>query len=245
QAPLLQVLRQIGSAFPEVAKPRSYVYGYYFNQVNVYHEHMMSFMKAEHVPRANAMNVDASTTPILEQADNVGAYLGRQFLEWHGRQCPPDRLWYSEGTSTCKYALPANRGSLLDYAVILSRCTPVYISHCWVDGNIPQGHDDQYREFAAAYRTIPLGKYKTVFAQEYPGVTVRSATVGRKTYFYAVNTDAKPRSVTVKAKKEIRERTIGHPAPIRKDGGWRIGLEPYAVRVFELPKGRLSEITAE
>ncbi|MDD5707614.1 MAG: hypothetical protein PHR35_16965 [Kiritimatiellae bacterium] len=109
-----------------------------------------------------------------------------------------------------------NRGSMLDFAVILSRCTSVYICHCWVDGNVPQEHDEQLREFTSAYRSIPLGKYKTGFAGDYPGITVRGSVQKGNTYFYAVNTPAEPRTVRVVVEGKLKERTAGYPALVRE-----------------------------
>ncbi|MDD5705277.1 MAG: hypothetical protein PHR35_05090 [Kiritimatiellae bacterium] len=244
KAPLMDVFSKLGTALPEVSKPRSYIYGYFFNEMNGFYQGQMSGLKLRDLPRLQAMNLDASTTPILEEADKLGAYLGRQFFEWHSKECPPEQPWYGSGSASCKYPLAGNRGSMLDYAVILSRCTPLYITHCFVDGIIPQGYDEQFREFGSAFRTIPKASYRTVFRQEYPGITVRSARVGRNTCFYVVNTAPAPGTIDMETTKEMTERTIGHSEPVKVDGRWRIELEPYAIRVFE-SKGTLSEITVK
>ncbi|MCC6579120.1 MAG: hypothetical protein IT440_01670, partial [Phycisphaeraceae bacterium] len=87
--------------------------------------------------------------------------------------------------------------------------------------------------------------YKTVYSEGYPGVTVRSATVDGKTYFYTVNTDAKPRAASVKVEGKLTERTTGYASPAQSNGQWTITLEPYALRVFELDGGKLADISTE
>ncbi|MDD5707356.1 MAG: LamG domain-containing protein [Kiritimatiellae bacterium] len=240
----LDLLRKMGSHLT-VTNAYDYVPGYFFGEMNGGSALYNGTLKSNRVARFNAMNVDRSTDGILDGQDRVGAYLGRTFYEAWSRPYPPERPWYTSKVHSCRYPLAGNRGSMLDFAVILSRCTPVYICHCWVDGNVPQGHDEQFREFTSAYRSIPLGKYRTVFAERYPGITVRSAGVSGKTHFYAVNTDSKTRMVKVKTTKGIKERTVGYPKPVQTGGGWQIDLEPYAVRVFELTGGKLGEITAK
>ncbi|MDD5707211.1 MAG: LamG domain-containing protein [Kiritimatiellae bacterium] len=178
---MLDILRKMGSHLA-VTNGGDYVPGYYFGEANGGTMRINGIrLKADQFARFNAMNTDKSTDFILEGNDRVGAYLGRNFYEFFSRPYPPERPWYTSKVWSCRYALTGNRGSMRDFAVILSRCTPLYISHVWVDGCVPQGYDEQYRESAAAYRTLPLGKYRTVFSEGRPGVTVRSATVGRKT----------------------------------------------------------------
>ncbi|MDD5705342.1 MAG: hypothetical protein PHR35_05415, partial [Kiritimatiellae bacterium] len=239
-------LRRMGSAIAAPQRPKDCVLSCYFNPMNGNDEAIFwSYVAESNMPRYNAMNLDKSTTPVLEENDSVGAYLGRAFFEMLSRPTPPERPWYTSRAHTCRYPLPGNRGSMLDYAVILSRCTPLYLDHCWTDGGIPLGHDDDYREFASAYRAIPSGKYRTVFHEEYPGITVRSATVARKTSFYAVNTDSKPRTVAVQAAGRLAERTAGYPALSVTGGMCRVELPPYALRVFEIAKGKLAGVRVE
>ncbi|MDD5705866.1 MAG: hypothetical protein PHR35_08065 [Kiritimatiellae bacterium] len=241
---VMELLRDEGSVVAAAQRPSSGVFSYYFNPMHGSDEMIFwSHLRAEQMPRYNAMNFDPSSRAILEENDRVGAYMGRAFFEMHNRLPPPDRPWYTTKVHTCRYPLPGNRGSMLDYAVILSRSTPLFICHCWCDGVVPLGHDDDYREFTSAYRAIPLGNYRTVFHEEYPGITVRGASVSGKTFFYAVNTDCKTRAVAIKTSGKLTERTAGYPALAVADGACRIELPSYGVRVFELAGGTLDAVS--
>ncbi|MDD5706699.1 MAG: LamG domain-containing protein, partial [Kiritimatiellae bacterium] len=231
-----------GSAVMAPRKSGKAVLGCYFNPMNGDADGFWLRVKTDQIPRYNSMNLDPSMDEFLGANNRIGAYLGRAFFESPSRPYAPDRPWYHSRLWSCRYPLAGNRGSQLDYAVILSRCTPLYLCHVWVDGCLPAGYEADFREFTSAYRAIPLGQYKTVFTEGYPGITVRSATVGDKTCFYAVNTDAKPRTAEVKIKGKLKERTVGYPALARADGRWPIALEPYALRVFEVAKGKVLQV---
>ncbi|MDD5708311.1 MAG: hypothetical protein PHR35_20525, partial [Kiritimatiellae bacterium] len=239
----LAILRQMSAAVAAPRQAESCVNGYCFMPMNGDCHGFWGRIKPGQLPRWNAINTDPSTDMLLENNDRVGGYLGRAFFELWSRPYPPERPWYTTKVHSCRYVLAGNRGTLLDYAVMLSRCTPLFVCHEWVDGSIPQGHDEQFREFGSAYRAIPLGNYRTVFREEYPGVTVRSASEGDtgKTYFYAVNTDSRPRSVEIKTSGKLAERTSGYSTPARKRGRWPIVLAPYALRVFEIAGGKVEE----
>ncbi|MDD5707045.1 MAG: hypothetical protein PHR35_14065, partial [Kiritimatiellae bacterium] len=232
------MLRMMGSHLTAPRQP-DYVPGYFFNEMNGGSVGHWGMVKKENLARFNALNTDPSTDGILDGNERVGACLGRSFFEYYSRPYPPARPWYTSKVHSCRYPVAGNRGGMLDFAVVLSRCAPLYICDYWVDGCIPQGHDEQFREFTAAYRTIPLGKYKTFFSEGYPGVTVRSATSQGKTYLYAVNTAAERRSVALEIRGELKERTAGYPALAGEGKAWPISLEPYAVRVFEVVGGEL------
>ncbi|MDD5707618.1 MAG: hypothetical protein PHR35_16985, partial [Kiritimatiellae bacterium] len=242
----LDVLAESGAGVAAPEQSGDCVIGYSFNEMFGHRLGASCKFSPDDLARFNGINLDKSVIPLLDRTEDMGVYMERQFTEGDAKMFPPERPWYGTAGWYCRYPLAGNRGSMLDYAVILSRCTPLYISHYWVDGGVPQGHDEQFREFGAAYRTIPLGKYSTVFSEGYPGITVRNTrdTKSGKTYFYAVNTDSKPRTAQVTVEGKLKERTVGYPALVRGGKAWPIALEPYAVRVFEIAGGRLVEIRA-
>ncbi|MDD5707210.1 MAG: hypothetical protein PHR35_14900, partial [Kiritimatiellae bacterium] len=245
-ASYLDVLKESGAGVAAPQQSGACVIGYSFNEMFGHRLGASCKFSPDDLVRFNGINFDESVAPLLDRSENMGVYMERQFEENPAKMFPPERPWYGTAGGHCRYLLAGNRGSMVDYAVILSRCTPLYISHYWVDGGVPQGHDEQFREFGAAYRTIPLGKYDTVFSEGYPGITVRNTRDAKtgKTYFYAVNTDSKPRTVNVTVEGELKERTAGYPALAREGKEWPIALEPYALRVFEIAGGRLVEIRA-
>ncbi|MDD5707212.1 MAG: hypothetical protein PHR35_14910 [Kiritimatiellae bacterium] len=49
----------------------------------------------------------------------------------------------------------------------------------------------------------------------------------------------------VVAKGKPKERTAGYPALVREGKAWPIALEPYALRVFEIPGGGILKAEAD
>ncbi|MDD5704920.1 MAG: LamG domain-containing protein [Kiritimatiellae bacterium] len=238
----LDVLEESGAGVAAHEQSGACVIGYSFNEMFGHRLGATCKYSPDDLVRFNGINLDDSVVPLLDRTENMGVYMERQFTEHEAKMFPSERPWYATAAGHCRYPLAGNRGSMLDYAVIMSRCTPLYISHYWVDGGVPQGHDEQFREFAAAYRTIPLGKYRTVFTEGYPGVTVRSAVADGTTYFYVVNTDSKPRTASIASGGELREHTLARDRLTQADGRWSVRLEPYAIRVFASDKGTIGDV---
>lgn len=241
--PLQVKLKKIGTDLDLYAQPQPFVYGFFFNELNGYHESHMSGMPREYRESLRQQNLDPSTTAFLGNTENLGAYLGRQFMESEGKPIDPARPWYYDhSVSSCKYPLPAGRGALEDFALILSRSTPLYLVNFWVDGNLPQGHDEQIREFGLAYRSIPLGKYRAVFGSGCAGLTVRVREGQEPVAFYVVNTADQPRTLVLHAAGALKELTVSRQRVAQEGDRYEVVLPPYAVKVFELTGGQLGQM---
>ncbi len=166
---------------------------------------------------------------------NGGVFLHRQFEE---KQVftPPDRDWvFPRRTQLayCNYPQPAGRQNLRQFAHILSRSTPKLICWMWCDDGIPLGHEESMREFAAAYRQIPAGEYKTIY-KENGCVVRRQKQAGRMAAFYAVNTGNEPVRIAAPGPAEARyqDAVTGAALNFSAKGKAMVKLAPYAVKVF-------------
>ncbi|MBN1557466.1 MAG: LamG domain-containing protein [Lentisphaerae bacterium] len=241
---ITQKVRNIGTDLALMSAEDSFAFGYYFNELNGYHESHQNGLPAPYRDALRDMNEDPTALPYIEENPNMGAYLGRQFLESRGLPCATNRPWYIDvqwGIS--KYPVPRGRGVLEDFALILSRCSPAYLVHCWVDVNLPAGQDAAYAEFASAYRTIPAGTYATFFRPPAAGAVVRERVPdepGTGTVFYAVNTAQASRTLFIESAGVLEELTESASSPVPVPGeGYEIPLLPFALKVFTLEGGTL------
>jgi hypothetical protein len=162
---------------------------------------------------------------------NCGVFLHRQFEE-KAVYMPPDRDWLFPARTrmaTCNYPQPHGRHNLKQFAHILSRSTPRLICWMWCDSGIPVGHEASMREFAYAYRRLPLGAYRTVWHDG--NVTARTHDEGLA--FYVVNTGheettAKPTDLPPGT---YRGAASGKTVAVTDDAA-EVRLRPYELCVF-------------
>ena len=215
-----------------------FYYGYYFNEMDTCHEYDMCWLPRPQRQNLRSMNLDASTAPWIEENPQVGAWVGRQFLESIPQSDPKRPWYYKDSFSCCRYPLPSGRAELEDFALILSRCTPKFICHSWCDGIEPEGSSEEIREFASAYRLIPLGTYQTVFKESQRGICVRRLVQsGEDTVFYVVNTADGKRTLCIEATGALRELTNSSAKSVKSANGYEVPLDAYALKVFKITQG--------
>lgn len=174
-----------------------------------------------------------------------GRFLHRQFFE-NRVILPRDRRWvFKHGQSSSEpsklvhnsYPQPGGRHNLRDFALIMARGTPSFICWMWCDGGMPMGHEESFREFAYAYRQLPLGHYRLL--QNENTVFIRALTDAPEgqACFYAVNTG--PENIKLELKNlpgGMRFRDVAASETLSVSAGRSIELEPYQLRVFvEVP----------
>jgi len=243
--PLAVKMKKIGTDLKLMTSDPRFAYGYYFNEIGGHHESQMNTFPKQHRGGLRQINLDPSTTPFLDRPDGLGAWLGRQFFE--GAASPdPKRPWYYTSIDGLRYPLSADRNSLEDLAVILWRSTPEFLCYWWCDGLLPEGHTDDVREFALAYRAIPLGKFTTVFRSDGPGICVRRLEgEGKPAVFYAVNIAPEPRRALVQTRGTLVEKSAGIAGPVKSASGWEIPLRKFELRVFAIEGGNLEAAREE
>jgi len=167
-----------------------------------------------------------------------GRYLHRQFFEtfirsdparpWlfeHGAHMPGRKGWLAHNT----YPLPNGRNWFADFAVLLAHAAPNFISWMWCDGSYPSGHFDEMREFAAGYRQLPLGLYKTVGKDG--SVFFRASDKA----FYVVEIEGRGQDCDLPPSLgagSYRDVVTGEPLGGSTAAPARLSVRPYEFRVF-------------
>jgi hypothetical protein len=167
-----------------------FVYSAYMPEANgcTYWEH--SNASWDIVRRIRSFITDDRLARALDSEGRTARFLHRQFYE-QSIFLPkdPKRKWmFSPGVDSLgciSYPQQAGRGYLADFAYMLARGTPNYVSYCWCDSTIPLGHEPMHREIAAVYRSLPAGHYRE--ADRKSGVFARVLD-GANPAFYVVNT---------------------------------------------------------
>ena len=142
----------------------------------------------------SGISTPTSNGGALDTGGRTARFLHRQFYEqsiYLPRTRRPKWMWAADVASLACISYPqqAGRGYLADFATMLARGTPNYISYCWCDSMIPLGHEPMHREMAAVYRNLPAGHYRETDRNS--GVFARVLD-GAKPAFYVVNTTGGP-----------------------------------------------------
>ena len=188
--------------------------------------------------RIRSFITDDRLAQALDSEGRTARFLHRQFYE-QSIFLPkdPKRKWMwapdVDSLGCISYPQQAGRGYLADFAYMLARGTPNYVSYCWCDSTIPLGHEPMHREIAAVFRSLPAGHYRE--ADRNAGVFVRVLD-GANPAFYVVNTTGGV------AELELRtgcSGTFTDPLAgqtVNVTGGRRaFRLQPYECKLF-LPK---------
>jgi hypothetical protein len=131
------------------------------------------------------------------------------------------------------YPQEGGRAYLADFALMMARGTPNYISYMWSDNTIPMGHEPEHQEFARAFRSLPAGHYREADRQQ--GVFCRVLD-GKPAAFYVVNTTGQP--ITV----ELETGVKGTFTAVNTGKAFKVvdktasfDLQPYELQVY-VPK---------
>jgi hypothetical protein len=236
----LDAVRRIGFGPVYCKGVPGFVYSAYMPEANgcTYWEH--SNASWDIVRRIRSFITDDRLARALDSEGRTAHFLHRQFYE-QSIFLPKDskRKWiWAAGVDSLgciSYPQQAGRDYLADFAYMLARGTPNYVSYCWCDSTIPLGHEPLHREIAAVYRRLPAGRYRE--ADRKDGVFARVLD-GANPAFYVVNTTGGVAEV------ELRTGCFGtFTDPV---GGQTVNitggrqpfrLQPYECKLF-LPKRR-------
>ena len=231
----LEAIRRIGFGPTYFKGVPGLVYFAYMPEFNgcTYWEH--SIASWDVVKRIQQFTTDEQLAKALGNDGKTTRFLHRQFYEQSIR-LPKDakRRWMwapdVECMGVCSYPQQGGRGYLADFAYMLARGTPNYISYSWCDSTIPLGHEPMHREIAAVYRNLPKGQYRE--ADRKDGVFARVLEDGPPA-FYIVNTMGAP------VELELRTGCSGtFTDPVARqtttisNGKQSFRLQPYECKVF-------------
>ncbi len=120
----------------------------------------------------------------------------------------------------------------------LLQMTPRTIAYIWTDGQLYTSHQDQRRPFAAAFRSIPDGVYRTLRGNGLDrNITVREQVRAGRRCLYVVNPAWWTARAAIKfepAATGILDRVSGVLLPVAA-GRLELALEAYGIRVLECP----------
>jgi len=115
---------------------------------------------------------------------------------------------------------------------MMARGTPEIILWMWCDGSAPMGNEEPMREFAAFYRSLPIGKYETV--SEKGGVFVRKFADDKRRIYYVVNTTLKPAAARFAAPGAKAVDLVTGNTVDAKDEELHIPLQATGMRAFRV-----------
>ena len=130
------------------------------------------------------------------------------------------------------YPQPSGRNQLEDFALMLAQGTPELMAWMWCDGSVPMGNEEPMREFAAFYRSLPMGRYETTSQAD--GVFVRRLKGKRQgaTVFYVVNTNRKPATAQVRLPGAKATDLVSGQTIAVQGGRFTIPLKQAEMRAF-------------
>ena len=237
----LDAVRRIGFGPAHFKGVPGFVYSAYLPEANgcTYWEH--SFSSWDIIRRIQRFLTDDELARALDSDGKTARFLHRQFYEQHIR-LPQDAsrkwMWAPDVDSLVCISYPqqGGRGYLADFAHMLARGTPNYISYMWCDGTIPLGHEPRHREIAAVYRNLPAGRYRE--ADRKDGVFARVLD-GNKPAFYVVNTTGAATEVELRTGRSgtFIDPVAGETISVT-DGKQVFHLQPYECRLFLLKEDR-------
>jgi len=184
---------------------------------------------------------DAALYAAVESVGASGRFLHRQFFENRLRY-DPKRPWiFGRGGKTSEplrlnhnfYPLPSGRNNLEDFALIMAHGAPEFIIWMWCDGTVPMGNEDTLREFAAFYRSLPIGEYETV--KEVAGLFVRKLKGGGGgKIYYLVNTNRKPAVIRFEAEGRTAVDLVTGETIKAENGRFPVSLKAAGMRSFHV-----------
>ena len=234
----LAAVRRIGFGPEHFRDVPGLVYDAYVPEANgcTYWEH--SFSSWDIIRRIRRFLEDDELARALDTGGKTARFLHRQFYEQHVRlPRDPGRKWMwapdVDSLVCISYPQQGGRGYLADFAHMLARGTPNYISYMWCDSTIPLGHEPMHREVAAVYRHLPPGHYRE--ADRKDGLFAR-VLEGRRPAFYVVNTTgaAAAGELRTGCSGAFLDPVAGQAIDVT-DGKRVFHLQPYQCKVF-LPK---------
>ena len=232
----LGAIQRIGFGPTHFKDAPGLVYMAYMPEFNgcTYWEH--AFTSWDIVKQIREFITDDALAKALDGDGKTARFLHRQFYEVT-LPLPQDTkrrwMWAPDVTriGVCSYPQQGGRGYLADFAYMLARGTPNYISYMWCDDSAPLGHEPMHREIAAVYRNLPKGHYHE--ADRKDDVFVRVLDGRRPAAFYVVNTTGEP------VERELKTGCSGKfTDPVARqairiaDGKQGFRLQPYECKVF-------------
>jgi hypothetical protein len=225
----------VGSAARYLRNQPGMVYSPYLPEINgcTFWEH--GVMPYTQMPRLERFRSDDELAAAWDTPNRTGRYLHRQFYE-QGIDLRPEAngkwVWGPtvDRLATCSYPQQAGDNYLLDFVLALANGTPNHISYSWCDSTIPMGCEPQHRRFAAAFRSLPDGRYRESDRKD--GVFAR--VLDDQKAFYVVNTRPTPviAELRISAGGKFMNAVTGAPLKVKAGKPAAFVLAGYDLQVF-------------
>lgn len=173
---------------------------------------------------------------LLNAGDRTAAFLNVIWQEPdYGNFLYPDWVWKGATQNN-----PNPWFSGLDYpapfADRLSHMTPGILGFVFTDGLLYTAQNSARRPIGVAYQAIPPGDYVTLEGNDRDrNIVIRESTQDKRHVFYVVNPAWWSAETAIRFSAKVQVTDLVEGETMTADNRLALKLDPYAVRVFQLP----------